>query len=182
MSFRDQLDFAGRPARPKSPPRTGAPTPMWDRGTETMARDRLEKLQLARLKAMLERGLTEDGAAQALGWVKARVTARVKRLELPDRPQELVGAGALPLSAVDQLRSVLGPYRDAMSSAFDALDTMGVRSLAYLAGTRVVGCALVLPLGSCSLVMPTKSNLKRSAWPDGSNTGVTSNRLPVVSA
>ncbi len=28
---------------------------MWDRGTETMARDRLEKLQLARLKAMLER-------------------------------------------------------------------------------------------------------------------------------
>jgi hypothetical protein len=27
---------------------------------------------------MLERGLTEDGAAQALGWPKQRVTARVK--------------------------------------------------------------------------------------------------------
>ena len=27
---------------------------------------------------MLDRGLTVDGAAQALGWPKARVTARVK--------------------------------------------------------------------------------------------------------
>ena len=35
--------------------------------------------------AMLARGLTEDGAAQALGWPKARVTARVKILELPER-------------------------------------------------------------------------------------------------
>ena len=30
---------------------------------------------------MLHRGLTETGAAQALGWPKARVTARVKILE-----------------------------------------------------------------------------------------------------
>jgi len=34
---------------------------------------------------MLARGLTEDGAAQALGWPEARVTARVKILELHER-------------------------------------------------------------------------------------------------
>jgi hypothetical protein len=47
---------------------------------------------------MLDRGLTEDGAAQALGWPKARVTARVKVLELPERAQQLVGDGVIPLS------------------------------------------------------------------------------------
>ena len=50
--------------------------------------------------------LTEDGAAQALGWSRARVTARIKLLELPERAQRLVGAGAIPLSAVDQLRAI----------------------------------------------------------------------------
>lgn len=40
---------------------------------------------------MLADRLTEDGAVQALGWPKARVTARVKLLELPERAQELVG-------------------------------------------------------------------------------------------
>jgi hypothetical protein len=61
---------------------------------------------------MLEKGLTEDGTAQALGWPKARVTARVKLLELPEKARELVGAGAIPLSAVDQL-SAIGSPRDA---------------------------------------------------------------------
>ncbi len=56
--------------------------------------------------AMLERGLTEDGAAQALGWSKIRVTARVKILELPERAQQLVGAGVIALGAVDQLRAI----------------------------------------------------------------------------
>jgi short subunit dehydrogenase-like uncharacterized protein len=56
--------------------------------------------------AMLDRGLTEDGAAQALGWPKARVTARVKVLELPERAQQLIGEGVIALSAVDQLRSI----------------------------------------------------------------------------
>jgi hypothetical protein len=51
---------------------------------------------------MLEKGLTEDGAAQALGWPKARV----KLLELPEKARELVGAGVIPLSAVDQLRAI----------------------------------------------------------------------------
>ncbi|MGA2014765.1 MAG: hypothetical protein ABSH51_30150 [Solirubrobacteraceae bacterium] len=55
---------------------------------------------------MLDKGLTEDGAAQALGWPKARVTARVKLLALPEKARELVGAGVVPLSAVDLLRSV----------------------------------------------------------------------------
>ena len=55
---------------------------------------------------MLADGLTEDGAAQALGWPKARVTARMKLLELPERAQQLVGAGTVALSAVDQLRAI----------------------------------------------------------------------------
>ena len=55
---------------------------------------------------MLGRGLTEDGAAQALGWPKTRVTARVKILELPERAQQLIGDGVIALSAVDQLRAI----------------------------------------------------------------------------
>jgi hypothetical protein len=55
---------------------------------------------------MLDRGLTEDGAATALGWPKARVTARVKILELPERAQEMIGAGLIALSAVDKLRAI----------------------------------------------------------------------------
>jgi len=55
---------------------------------------------------MLGRGYTEDGTAQALGWPKARVTSRVKLLALPERAIELVGAGAIALSAVDQLLAI----------------------------------------------------------------------------
>jgi hypothetical protein len=55
---------------------------------------------------MLRRGLTEDGAAQALGWAKARVTARMKILDLPERAQQLIGAAVIPLAAVDQLRRI----------------------------------------------------------------------------
>jgi hypothetical protein len=55
---------------------------------------------------MLDRPLTVEGAAQALGWPKARVTARVKLLELPERAQQLIGDGVIPLSAVDQLRAI----------------------------------------------------------------------------
>jgi hypothetical protein len=72
-----------------------------------ITRKQLNPYEEARaVKAMLDRGLTEDGAAQALGWAKARVTARVKVLELPERAQQLVGAGVIPLSAVDQLRAI----------------------------------------------------------------------------
>jgi hypothetical protein len=55
---------------------------------------------------MLDRGLTEDGAVKALGWPKARVTARVKILELPEQAHEMIGAGVIALSAVDQLRAI----------------------------------------------------------------------------
>jgi ParB/RepB/Spo0J family partition protein len=58
------------------------------------------------VQAMLDRGLTEDGAAQALGWPKQRVTARMKLLELPEQAQQLTGQGVIPLSAVEQLRSI----------------------------------------------------------------------------
>ena len=50
--------------------------------------------------------MTVDGAAQALGWPKARVTARVKLLELPERAQQLIADAMIPLSAVDQLRAI----------------------------------------------------------------------------
>lgn len=55
---------------------------------------------------MLANGLTEDGAAQALGWPKARVTARMKLLELPEAAQQMVGDGVIALSAVEQLRAI----------------------------------------------------------------------------
>ena len=55
---------------------------------------------------MLDRGLSEDGAAQALGWPKHRVTARVKLLELPEQAQQLTGQGVIPLAAVDDLRAI----------------------------------------------------------------------------
>jgi ParB/RepB/Spo0J family partition protein len=78
-----------------------------DRAIENIARKQLNPHEEARaVQAMLAAGLSEDGASQALGWPKARVTARVKLLELPERAQELVGAGVVALSAVDQLRAI----------------------------------------------------------------------------
>ena len=78
-----------------------------DRAIENIARKQLDPHEEARaVQAMLAAGLSEDGAAQALGWPKARVTARVKLLELPERARELVGAGVVALSAVDQLRAI----------------------------------------------------------------------------
>ena len=78
-----------------------------DRAVENITRLALRAdEEAAAVKAMLDQGLTEDGAAQGLGWPKARVTARVKLLELPERARELVGAGIVPLSAVDQLRAI----------------------------------------------------------------------------
>jgi hypothetical protein len=69
-----------------------------------IARKQLSALEEARaVRAMLQRGLSEDVAAQALGWAKARVTARVKILELPEAAQQLVGDGVIALSAIDNL-------------------------------------------------------------------------------
>jgi hypothetical protein len=71
---------------------------------------------------MLERGLTEDGAAQALGWPKQRVTARVKVLELPDRAQQLIGEGVIHLAAVDQLRAIGAVAPDLLDAVIAYLD------------------------------------------------------------
>jgi ParB/RepB/Spo0J family partition protein len=79
------------------------------RGLENITRLQLDPYQEAQaVRAMLADGLTEDGTAQALGWPKARVTARIKLLELPERAQRMVGAGQIALSAVDQLRAIAG--------------------------------------------------------------------------
>ena len=78
-----------------------------DRAVENIARKQLNPYEEAKaVRAMLDRGLSEDGAAQALGWPKSRVTARVKILELPERAQQLIGEDVIPLAAVDQLRAI----------------------------------------------------------------------------
>ena len=78
-----------------------------DRAVENITRKQLNPYEEAKaVRAMLDRGLTEDGAAQALGWPKTPVTARVKILELPERAQQLIGDGVIALSAVDQLRAI----------------------------------------------------------------------------
>src|SRR3954451_19432855 len=71
---------------------------------------------------MLDRGLTEDGAAQALGWPRARVTARVKVLELPERAQQLIGEGVIHLAAVDQLRAIGDVAPDLLDAVIAYLD------------------------------------------------------------
>jgi hypothetical protein len=71
---------------------------------------------------MLDRGLTEDGAAQALGWPKNRVTARVKILELPERAQQMVGDGVIHLAAVDQLRAIGAVAPDLLEAVIAYLD------------------------------------------------------------
>lgn len=94
-----------------------------DRAIENVTRLQLRPDEEARaVRAMLDCGLTEDGAAQALGWPKARVTARVKLLELPERAQQLIGDGAIALAAVDQLRAVgavAPPLLDAVVAYLD---------------------------------------------------------------
>ena len=78
-----------------------------ERAAENLVRSQLNPYEQARaVAAMLANGLTEDGAAQALGWPKARVTARMWLLELPDAAQRMVGAGQIALSCVERLRAI----------------------------------------------------------------------------
>ena len=78
-----------------------------ERAAENLVRSPLNSYEEAlAVRAMLEKGFTEDGAAQALGWPKQRVTARIKLLELPERAQQLTGQGVIPLSAVEELRQI----------------------------------------------------------------------------
>ena len=55
---------------------------------------------------MLDEGYTLDGAATVLGWNRKLVSARAKILELPERAQQLIGSGELPVSAVGTLTQI----------------------------------------------------------------------------
>jgi ParB/RepB/Spo0J family partition protein len=73
-----------------------------DRAVENIARKQLNAYEEARaVKAMLDQGLTEEGAAQALGWPRQRVTQRAKLLALPDDVARAFGAGWLAMSSLD---------------------------------------------------------------------------------
>ncbi len=85
----------------------GADAEHVERAAENVVRSQLNGYEEARaVAAMLANGLTEDGAAQALGWPKARVTARMRLLELPEAAQRMVGDGQIALSSVEQLRAI----------------------------------------------------------------------------
>jgi ParB/RepB/Spo0J family partition protein len=94
-----------------------------DRAVENITRKQLNPYEEAKaVRAMLDGGLSEDGAAQALGWPKARVTARVKILELPERAQQLIGEGVIHLAAVDQLRAIGSVAPDLLDAVIAYLD------------------------------------------------------------
>ena len=78
-----------------------------DSAAENVTRKQLTPLEEARaVEAMLSEGYTADGAAQALGWSRQLVTARAKILKLPELGQQLVGAGTIPVSAIDTMLAI----------------------------------------------------------------------------
>ena len=78
-----------------------------DSASENVVRKQLTPLEEARaVQAMLDEGYTLDGAAQALGWTRQLVSARAKILKLPELAQQLVGAGEIPVSGVENLLTV----------------------------------------------------------------------------
>jgi hypothetical protein len=111
-----------------------------------IARKQLNPYEEARaVKAMLARGLSEDGAAQALGWPKARVTARMRLLDLPDRAQRMVGEGELSLSCVDVLRqigSISPPIQELVVEYLDHDDTAWARDRLEGEPGQVIGQAI----------------------------------------
>jgi ParB/RepB/Spo0J family partition protein len=75
-----------------------------DTAAENIVRKQLSPLGEARaVGAMLDEGLTLDGAAEALGWTRALVRERAKILELPEPVQRVLDTGELPVGAVDPL-------------------------------------------------------------------------------
>src|SRR5512132_3243514 len=116
-----------------------------DRAVENITRKQLNPYEEARaVKAMLDRGLTEDGAAKALGWPKNRVTARIKILELPERGQQLIGEGVIHLAAVDQLRAIGKGAPGLLDAVIAYLDDGNARAAERL--TREPGWVLDAPL------------------------------------
>ena len=93
------------------------------RAAENIARKQLNAYEEAiAVKAMLDKGLTEQGAAQALGWPQQRVAARVKLLDLPEKAQVMIGAGVLPLSYVDTLRTIGQISSEVLELAIEFVD------------------------------------------------------------
>ncbi len=93
------------------------------RAAENIARRQLNAYEEAiAVKAMLDKGLTEQGAAQALGWPAQRVAARVKILELPEKAQVMIGAGVLPLGYVDTLRAIGQVSSDVLDLAVEFVE------------------------------------------------------------
>lgn len=96
------------------------------RATENVTRKQLTAYEEAvAVAAMLDRNLTEDGVAQALGWPKARVTARIKLLELPIAAQKLVGDGVIPLACVDTLREIGSVSQDVLDAVISYIGDGG---------------------------------------------------------
>lgn len=78
-----------------------------DQGAENTLRKNLTPLEEARAaRKILDEGYSPDGAATVLGWSKRRVTSRLRILELPEPTQQLIGTGALPVSALDALLTI----------------------------------------------------------------------------
>ena len=78
-----------------------------DSAAENVTRKQLTPLEEAKaIQAMVDEGYTLDGAAQALGWSRQLAAARAKILKLPEVGQALVGAGEIPVSAIDTLLAV----------------------------------------------------------------------------
>jgi ParB/RepB/Spo0J family partition protein len=78
-----------------------------DSAAENVVRKQLSPLEEARaVQHMLDEGYTLEGAASALGWSQALVSARAKILALPQSAQRLLGSGELPVSAVATLTQI----------------------------------------------------------------------------
>lgn len=117
-----------------------------DRALENIARQQLNPYEEAvAVAAMLRRGHTEKGAAEMLGWDQRRVTARMKLLELPERAQQLVGDGTIPLAAVEPMRVIAATSPELLSTVVAHIDETGDDHTAdRLAGEplRALGLAL----------------------------------------
>jgi ParB/RepB/Spo0J family partition protein len=93
-----------------------------DRAAENVVRKALTPLEEARaVKAMLDQGYTLDGAASVLGWARQRVSSRAKLLELPERAQQLVGDGTVPVSGVDAFVAIAAVSRPLCELVADAI-------------------------------------------------------------
>lgn len=89
-----------------------------DSAAENVVRKQLSPLEEARaVQLMLQEGYTLDGAASVLGWNRKLVTARAKILELPERAQQLLGSGEIPVSAVAMLTQIAGVSRELCEAA-----------------------------------------------------------------